>query len=292
MSKVSFTARSAIVSGYATVDYAMALREPLMGPTTATVVALSGDHWPRPGGAPLYVARRLVAAGHVARLGVALGEDANGDVYLAACRYAGIDIATISRSARIRTPWCMLLYHDDGQYTCLIDRGDVDNAQLGTMSAEAAESTDLLCIAAGSPRTSAALLASVSERTCVAWIAKRDPLSFPVGLMIQLAGRSDVIFCNASERGMVDEVRQSGIRSGQAIIETRGAEGVLVEQGSVKFRLPCMPLQIHDATGAGDTLAGEVLANLLSGRSLEFAAGRGIVAARELLVARSLRPAI
>ena len=80
--------KSAIVAGYATLDFAVRLPLPLAGPSTATVAALTGDSWPRPGGAPLYAARRLVAAGHEAQACVAVGEDANGEIYLQACRDA------------------------------------------------------------------------------------------------------------------------------------------------------------------------------------------------------------
>jgi len=286
--------RTALVAGYATVDYPVRLPQPLSGAATATIEAIQADRWPRPGGAALYAGRRLAMAGYEAHACVTVGEDANGALYLDACREAGIRTAYIRRCTAVRTPWCMLLYHDNGQYTCLIDRGDVDAATHSAAGLNIA-GIDLLCIAAGTPGSNAALLASVADEAIVAWIAKRDPQSFPDWLAAGLARRSDVIFCNSSERATVEAARRSGMRSDQILIETRGAEGVRVEQGKLRFEVACDPLPVRDATGAGDTLAGEVLANLLSAglstklatSGLEFAVQRGVAAARELLQSRS-----
>jgi len=286
--------RTALVAGYATVDYPARLPQPLSGAATATIEAIQVDRWPRPGGAALYAARRLAIAGHEAYACVTVGEDANGALYLDACREAGIRTGAIRRFKGVRTPWCMLLYHDNGQYTCLIDRGDVDAAMHSAADLNVA-GIDLLCIAAGTPETNAALLSSTANEATVAWIAKRDRQSFPDWLTVELARRSDVIFCNSSERAAVEAARRNGARPNQIVIETRGAEGVRVEQGKLRFEVACDPLPVRDATGAGDTLAGEVLANLLSGKvstgdsagGLEFAVRRGVAAARELLQSRS-----
>jgi len=62
---------------------------------------------------------------------------------------------------------------------------------------------------------------------------------------------------------------------------------VLVERSGLRSHLPAAPVRVRDATGAGDTLAGEVLALLLSGESdLDCAVQRGMNAVRNLLLAR------
>jgi ribokinase len=73
----------------------------------------------------------------------------------------------------------------------------------------------------------------------------------------------------------------------QSIIETRGADGVLLESPGTLLELRCDAVKVDDATGAGDTFAGEVLAIMLSGEAnLESALTRGMEAARDLLLAR------
>jgi len=277
----------AVVSGYATVDFPVRLPAPLSGAQTATVEALAKDSWPRPGGAALYASRRIAAAGHRACALVALGHDASGTLYLDACRAAGVELGEGACIAHLQTPWCMLLYHDEGSYTCLIDRGGTDQQVLSDAQRSGLASADLVCIAAGPSAVTAALIDWVPPGVTLAWIAKRDAVSFPQALNERLARRADLIFCNASERSMVDAARVSGVKPGQSIIETRGADGVVLESGGRRIELPSPPVRVRDTTGAGDTLAGEVLATLLSANSdLEGAVRRGIDAVRDLLLTR------
>jgi ribokinase len=277
----------AVVSGYATVDFPVRLPVPLNGAQTATVETLAKDSWPRPGGAALYASRRIAAAGHRACALVALGQDASGTLYLDACRAAGVELSEGACIAHLQTPWCMLLYHDEGNYTCLIDRGDMDQQVVSDAQRTVLASADLVCIAAGPSAVTATLIDWAPPSATLAWIAKRDAVSFPQALNERLARRADLVFCNASERSMVDAARLSGVKPGQSIIETRGAEGVLLESGDRRVELPSPPVRVRDTTGAGDTLAGEVLATLLSGKSdLEGAVRRGIDAVHNLLLRR------
>ncbi|MBM0105009.1 carbohydrate kinase family protein [Steroidobacter sp. S1-65] len=278
----------AVVSGYATVDYPVRLAAPLSGAQTATVEALGRDGWPRPGGAALYASLRLAAAGHRAKAFVGLGDDANGALYLSACGAGNVEVEAFACDSQTHTPWCMLLYHDDGSYTCLLDRGEMDGGSLTQAQRQVLAHTDLVCIAAGPATRTAALLDNISARSIVAWIAKRDSVSYPQWLNERLAQRADLIFCNTSERAMVDSARLGDTRAGQWIIETRGADGVVLEGNSSRIELSSAAVRVRDATGAGDTFAGEVLAALLAGSSdIEAAARRGIDAARALLLTRA-----
>jgi ribokinase len=216
-----------------------------------------------------------------------VGQDDNASVYLDACRAAKVSVDAICRSEQVRTPWCMLLHHDDGSCTCLIDRGNVDQQDLTAAQISLVRRAQLVCIAAGPAGIGAQVLETVSNGALLAWIAKSDPACFPEALARRLAQRADVIFCNASERTMVDSACTSGARAGQSIVETRGAHGVLLECAQRKTELDCEPLTVRDTTGAGDTLAGEVLASLLSGiTGMEAAVRNGIEAARSLLFSR------
>ena len=286
-------AKTAVVSGYASVDYPVRLPAALRGEQTATVHALSGDGWPRPGGAALYVARCLADAGQRGVAIATVGQDANGALYLEACRSSRVELTALNVTAEARTPWCMLLYHDDGEYTCLIDRGDVDRQTLTQAQRLVLGAAEFVCVAAGAAATSAAVLDCISSEAPLAWIAKRDPVCFPESLAQRLAQRADFIFCNAAERSAVDIARAGGARTGQAIIETRGAQGVRLEQGGAAIDIATESLRVRDATGAGDTLAGGVIANLLVGNSdLERAVRDGVGAARRLLLSRAAQEVV
>ncbi|QJW85736.1 sugar kinase [Ramlibacter terrae] len=58
-----------------------------------------------------------------------------------------------------------------------------------------------------------------------------------------------------------------------------GARGALLSDGSRRWRLPPHPCRPVDATGAGDTFAGALLARLVAGDGLEAAARYATVAA-------------
>ena len=280
----------AAVSGYATLDYPVRLPRPLTGPGTSSVEALDGDGWPRAGGAALYTSRRIAAAGHRAAVAVTIGNDANGLRYLDACRAANVDVAGVSSSSRVRTPWCALLYHDDGSYTCLIDRDGVDDQLPTRPQQNLLSQADYVCIAAGPAAHTVRLMEGLADDVPLAWIAKRDAVSLPDTLAARLASRADIIFCNASERTRVDWARGPGMRAGQSIVETRGTDGVVLERLGERLTLPCELVPATDTTGAGDTLAGEVIATLLSETSnLEDAVCAGIEAVREMLLRRPQR---
>jgi ribokinase len=280
--------KSAIVAGYATVDFAARVSQPLQGPGTRTAVALARDRWPSAGGAALYASRCIAAAGHQAHPLAILGDDSNGAIYLQACDAANLSHTALVCTAEVRTPWCVLLYHDDGSYTCVLDHGDVNEQPLSAAQLSLAGSADLVCVAAGPVCASEQLLETIADSTLLAWIAKDDPNCFPDSLGARLARRADIVFCNSAERAMLNRARSHGYRANQSVIETRGSQGVVIDNGGAVIELTCDPLQVTDTTGAGDTLAGEVLAALLSGvPTMEDAARRGIDAARALLMQRA-----
>jgi len=278
----------AAISGYAGSDYLVRLPSALQGPQTATIETLGGSAWPRPGGAALYVARHLSAAGHHAAPLIAVGDDTNGRSYLDAVDAYGIDATGMRVVKDARTPWCMLLYHDDGDYTCLIDRGTVKQQALNDAQRTLIRAADYVCIAAGDAEVSTRVLDELPQTTPLAWIAKRDSDCFPTALGRRLAQRADIIFCNSSERPQVDSARFEAHRAHQIVIETRGASGVAIECDGDIQRVDVEPMQVRDATGAGDTLAGGVIASLLAGEcSIEAAVREGVRAARRLLQGRT-----
>lgn len=279
--------KSAIVIGYATVDYSATVCDAFHGPGTHAAVALAPANWPRAGGAALYASARLAAAGHTARPLLTLGEDSNGAIYIQACRAADVNTDGVHCTRLVRTPWCFLAYHQDGTYTCLIDTGRVDEQPVTPLQLTLCESADLICMAAASAANNARVLSIAPNAAPLAWIAKDDPICFPAYLCAEIAARADIIFCNASERALVERSRVSAHKSEQIIVETRGSRGVLIEAAGRRTELNCEALDVSDTTGAGDTLAGEVLAALLAGcPTIEAAVQRGMDAASSLLLSR------
>ncbi len=279
--------KRAVVSGYATLDYVVQLEDEFHG--TGTVMGAIGPSgaWPRAGGAVLYTSKRLAAAGHDCSALTWIGDDADGSFYLEACRSAGIRHDAITQSTRTQTPRCILIYNTDGSYGCLLDSGGAGNETLSSAQSAALAAAELVCIAVGPANATEAIIDQCSDSALVAWIAKVDNLAFPMSLRRKIADRANYIFCNGSERNFVSESFMAPRREDQTIIETLGSAGVLIDTPSDKRVLSTEFVKTNNTTGAGDTLAGEVLARIVTGTCpAEDAVQLGMKAARELLLAR------
>lgn len=276
-----------IVSGYATLDYVVQLSDAFHG--TGTVIGelgLSGA-WPRAGGAALYASRQIAAAGYRACPLTWIGDDGDGSHYLRACQRAQICCDAIDQRSGAKTPRCILIYPPDGDYGCLLDTGFGGRESLTIAQASAARSADHVCIAAGPSAATTELLEACPPATGVSWIAKLDPASFPPELRARLAQRAGLIFCNGGEREFVEAAREGPRPGDQIIVETLGSAGVLIDCQQGRRILPTDPLRTHDTTGAGDTLAGEVIAQHIAGQMpIDAAVEHGMAAARILLASR------
>lgn len=273
--------RRVVVSGYSTVDYVVRASGGFTGQGTTTMVADPGRLRPRAGGAPIYACAALARAGHAASPLTWLGDDERHGGYLDVCRAEGVLQDGVEILPGASTSTCLLIYHADGAYGCLIDTLAV--AATGRQLALAAEA-DVLVFAAGDAEASAQLLAHAKPGALIAWIAKRDPECFPPPLTRRLMTQSTIVFCNEGERTWIDAIH--GRRPGQVIFETRGERGVAIDSDAGPAFLPVHPLNAWDATGAGDTFAGAALGALLNGLSPAEAAQLGAQAARRLLEGR------
>jgi ribokinase len=281
------TSKKIVVSGYATLDYVVQLDAPFHGTGTATGELGFSGAWPRAGGSALYASRRIAAVGHRAFPLTWIGDDGDGGHYLRACQRAQICCDAIDQVRGGKTPRCVLIYRPDGDYGCLLDTGFHGRESLSPAQAGIVGTADHLCISAGPPAATAALLKACPPGADLSWIAKRDPLSFPEELRRVLARRARLIFCNASEREFIEMARDCARPDEQIIIETLGSAGVLVDGSGGRRVIPTVALTTHDTTGAGDTLAGETIAQYLTGQiAIETAVERGMAAARTLLIGR------
>lgn len=261
------------VAGFATIDYVVRVEGDFTGRGTRLMREAA---WPRAGGAALYASAALAKAGLNAAPLTWIGDDADGEAYLAACvALDGVAVTPGAPSTR-----CLLIYNADGTYGCLLRPG---LAELTETQLRLVAQAEWLVIAAGPPEITARLLEVEGGR--LAWIAKDDPACFPPDLVARLTARAEVIFCNAGERAWLERGRTDAVPAGQILFETRGADGVRVEAGEA-FHLPVPLLIVDDATGAGDTFAGAALAALITGDSPRAAAEAGIAAAGALLATR------
>ena len=127
---------SVVVTGYASLDYAVRLDRPPRPDTTATILSRP-DEWPRLGGSPAYVAAALVEGGVRDAIPISwVADDADGARYRTGLARCGVRTDGIAfRSGR--TPVCILAYQPDGACHCLYDPGLAEPIALDTAAARA-----------------------------------------------------------------------------------------------------------------------------------------------------------
>ena len=257
-----------VISGYCTLDHA--IRE-------------GTSFTPRFGGAVLYAGRPLADAGHLVTPLARIGGDTEAMRCLAEAEKDGLDISGFVRDPTASMARCLMIYRDDDSCDCALERQD---GPLTAAQRALAERADLLVIAAGAAEASLQMLDAAPKHALVAWVAKNDELCFPPPLRQRLARRADVIFCSRAERPAIDAARLRN-RRGQLLFETRGAAGGVVVESGGEHGFAAAPVDVADATGAGDTFAGTALAALLAGSSPHRAATAGAEAARAFLLRRA-----
>jgi ribokinase len=273
-----------VVTGYASMDYAMRLDSPAAPDRTATILSRPRE-WPRLGGSPAYVASALAATGARGATPISwIGDDAQGVRYREELRLLGVETEGV-RARPGRTPICILAYQPDGGCVCLYDPGldplpKLDDGQRALIAA-----ADLLCLTVGpAPATREALALARADAKLV-WAVKADPRATPPDLAAALVARADLVIHSRGEAGFVaaaGAARPDAIR-----IETQGAASVTLLRHGEETRIAVEPLATDDATGAGDTwLGGFLAAHYIGGETLVASARSAGESVRALFAAR------
>lgn len=274
-----------VVTGYASLDYALVLSGQVAGNHTTLVDHRDVTDWPRLGGCPAYVAMAASRQGQKASPVTWIGNDALGKTYLDGLTNAGLGTAGVSRLDEPKSPMAVMVYQADGSCACLFDPAFKGREGLGAEQRRVIAAASHLCISVGPPQVLEPVLACRSDDSRLYWVLKNDPYSFPDALSRRLAAEADVIFCSRSERPMIDETSK-----GAVIVETRGTDGIHIETGAQRTTLPVDPVAVHDTTGAGDSFAGGFIAAEMAGNGDPVAAARtGAETARAMLLTRSKR---
>lgn len=278
---------SIVVTGYASLDYAVRLDSPPQPDRTATILSRAVE-WPRIGGSPAYVAAALVAGGARDAAPVSwVGDDAEGARYR-----EGLDALCV-RSDGIgvqpgRSPICILAYQPDGRCHCLYDPGltalsDLDDRQRALLA-----QSEAICVTVGPPKATWETLRLARPKATLVWAVKADPRAMPPDLAAALAARADIVVFSRGEAEFAAEAIAAG--GGPArrriSIETRGPDGVAFVKNGATTVFSVDPVETEDSTGAGDTFIGGFLAAWVKTPDPEGAVKAGIRAAGALLTSR------
>lgn len=268
-----------VVTGYASLDYAVGLAGQALGDTTTLISRRDVAAWPRAGGCPTYIAAAVVHAGQKATPIMWVGSGAEGQQFRALLAGQGVPTEGVGVTESERSPTSMLIYQADGSCICLYDPALDRREHLSEAQQALIAGASHLCISVGPPQLMDTILDACAPKARLYWAVKNDSDAFPPALRTRLSARADVIFCNASEPGLIGPTQA-------VIVETRGARGVVVRQSGAPRELPTEAVEIRDATGAGDTFAGGYIAAEMAGAECLEAAQAGLEAAASLLIAR------
>ncbi len=277
------------VTGYAGLDHVLQL-EASPRPNETVIAGRAGSGWRRLGGCPAYIALALVRAGHHDVIPVTwVGDDEDGDRFAAALREAGVSTQGVVATVGEKTPVCILAYDPAGACYCIYDPVASRNAVLTPHQRDIVASADWVCVSVGPAGATRAVLQALSPGQKLLWAVKADGDAFPTDVRAALAARADVIVHSRSERSFIAEALAGPERAGRVMVETRGADGVVLSFGGRRETVPARQIAAPDPTGAGDTLIGGLLAALAATPDDPVAAVRaGQDAAHAMLMERSM----
>ncbi len=201
-----------------------------------------------------------------------VGRDANADQALALLKADGVDLSGLQHSDREPTGVALIAVAPDGENQILVAPG-----------ANSALTPDDL------PETITGALVGQHEaplKTLAAAIARCDGfvalnLAPAMATSAEVLNRADLLIVNETEAAFYGEA--SLLASGGQVAVTLGAKGaVLYRDGQEIARAAPPPVDVVDATGAGDTFTAALTVALLEGRepeaALRFACAAGALA--------------
>jgi ribokinase len=278
---------SSVVTGYASLDYALRLDRPPEADRTATILSRA-EEFPRLGGSPAYAAAAMAAAGAPDVAPVTwVGDDAQGARYRDDIAALGVSTEGVGVRAG-RTPVCVLAYEPGGGCHCFYHPSLREPLTLDARQRALVAGAELVCVTVGPQHATREVLALLLPDARLVWAVKADPRAVPPDLAAALASRADIVVSSRGEAAFVAAAFAGATARKGRRIETRGGEGVAIVGAEGESLVPAEPVAAGDTTGAGDTFLGGFLAAWRGGE-LRPAVQQGVAAARSLLERRAER---
>jgi ribokinase len=266
-----------LVLGSANLDLVSTL--PSIPAPGETVLSLSREA--RAGGKGLNQAVAAARAGARTVLVGAVGDDDAADHLLAEANGAGIDISLVRRvPGRSGTAWIMV--RPDGENAIVVDSGA--NATVESLlptEREALAAAAVLVAQLETPLAAVQEGMALARESGVRTVLNAAPARELPGDLLRCV---DVLVVNEHEarqlsgRSDPDEAVRHLLGVVGSVVVTLGAEGALLADAAGDRRVPGVPADVVDTTGAGDTFTGVLAATLASGGDLAAASARAVVA--------------
>ena len=273
-----------VVTGYASMDYVVALNGFVQGDKTTLVSHRDSTAWPRLGGCVSYVSVAAALAGHRVTPISWVGSDRDADAFRDGLNKLNISTAGIHRQSDSASPVAMLIYQADGSCSCLFDRAFSGTEILAPTQLDAIGRADHLCLTAGPGHLMDPILNARKPSAKLYWVLKNDVSCFTPQICERLSSEADVIFGNRAESHMIDGLTSQST----TIVTTNGTAGVDIYTGGLHIETKVNYVETNDPTGAGDTFAGGYIGALIGGGTTQKQAA--IIAANsvsQLLMSRA-----
>ncbi|HIL20378.1 MAG TPA: carbohydrate kinase family protein [Candidatus Thioglobus sp.] len=273
-----------VVTGYASMDYVVALNGFVQVDKTTLVSHRDSTAWPRLGGCVSYVSVAAALAGHRVTPISWVGSDRDADAFRDGLNKLNISTAGIHRQSDSASPVAMLIYQADGSCSCLFDRAFSGTEILAPTQLDAIGRADHLCLTAGPGHLMDPILNARKPSAKLYWVLKNDVSCFTQQICERLSSEADVIFGNRAESHMIGGLTSQST----TIVTTNGTAGVDIYTGGLHIETKVNYVETNDPTGAGDTFAGGYIGALIGGGTTQKQAA--IIAANsvsQLLMSRA-----
>jgi ribokinase len=238
---------------------------------------LGGNYALAPGGKGANQALAARRAGSEVVLAGAIGSDAFAGTALGLLRRDGVDTRLV-RVVEQPTGCAAIMVSRAGENLIAVAPGANAGARCDQVPDELLDANTILVAQMEVPPSeNEILIRRVSARGGRTLLNLAPALPIDSGLFAEI----DLLVANEREAAtMGPDPSRLARRLRQGLVVTRGAGGVtaFLADGT-QFRVPALPIDPVDTTGAGDTFVGALAAALDSGLSLEFALRRASAAA-------------
>ncbi|TPP09652.1 ribokinase [Rhizobium glycinendophyticum] len=241
-------------------------------------------------------------AGAIVRMVGAVGRDEFAGPAISLLKEAGTDLSGV-KTVDGATGTALILVGGDGENMIAVvagANGTVDSGQAkAAVAALKAGDTLMLQLEVPAPAVEAALMAA--KGTGVRTILNLAPLTAEAATLAKLA---DIVIANETEfellagrQGLSAAEREETAlamhrETGQVLIITLGAAGVIAVEGGTLHRAKGLKIEPVDTVGAGDTFCGYFAASLDAGLDFDLALRRAAVAGSRACLKAGAQPAI
>jgi ribokinase len=260
-----------VVVGSANVDLAVDVSRPPKGGETV----LGGRLRRSPGGkgANQAVAAALAGGADTTFVG-ALGEDEAADLILVSLGGAGVRTDLVDR-ADAPTGTAFITVAPDGENAIVVAPGANEHAKIGAAQAERIAEADVVLAQLEIPLDVVAAAAAARKPGARMILNAAPSRKLPDSLWEVL----DLLVVNEHEAADLAGEPEKLLKRVPAVVVTLGGEGcVVLRRGHEPVRIPGIPVDVVDTTGAGDTFCGVLAAALARGEDLPEAAKRAAAA--------------